>query len=92
MAGKAFTPSHVRDDPPIYSDRAVKRTKATPIGASRKNDQAGAPPPEVTYQKGNLLICDLYHNGMDSAHGMRVVNTDAKSHMTKYPEKCLQEA
>ena len=27
---KAFTPSHVRDDPLIYSDRAEKRTKAAP--------------------------------------------------------------
>ena len=33
LAGKAFTPSHVRDDPLIYSGRAVKRTKATPARA-----------------------------------------------------------
>ena len=32
LAGKAFTPSHVRDDPLIYSGRAVRRTKATPAG------------------------------------------------------------
>ena len=48
LAGKDFTPSHVRDNPLIYSGRSVKRTKATPAGASGKKDQAGAPPPEVT--------------------------------------------
>ena len=31
-------------------------------------------------------------NGTDSVNEMRVVNTDAKSHMAKAPEKCLQEA
>ena len=36
LAGKAFTPSNVRDDPLIYSGRAVKRTKATPDEASKK--------------------------------------------------------
>ena len=30
LAGKAFTPSYVCDDPLIYSGRAVKRTKAVP--------------------------------------------------------------
>ena len=35
LAGKAFTPSHVRDDPLIYSGRAVKRTKAAPAGAGK---------------------------------------------------------
>ena len=29
---------------------------------------------------------------MDSAHDMRVMNTDAKSHSAKIPEKYLQEA
>ena len=92
LAGKAFTPSHIREDLLIYSGCAVKRAKATPSGDSGKNDQAGAPPPEVTEQKGNLMICDLWQNGTDSVHDMRVVNTDAKSHRTKYPERCLQEA
>ena len=34
LAGKAFTPSHVRDDPLILAGRTVKRTKAKPDGAS----------------------------------------------------------
>ena len=85
LAGKAFTPSHVRNDPLIYSGHAVKRTKATPAGGSRNNDQAGAPPTEVTKQKGDFLIRDIWQNGMDSVHDMRFVNTDAKSHWTKDP-------
>ena len=59
LAGKAFTPSHVRNDPLIYSGRAVKRTKDMPAGASGKTDWAGAPSPEVMDQKGDLLIHDL---------------------------------
>ena len=35
-------------------------TKANPAGASVNNDQAGAPSPEVTDQKGDQLICDLW--------------------------------
>ena len=60
LAGKAFTPSHVRDNPLIYSGRSVKRTKATPTGDIRNNNQAGAPPPDVMEQKGDLLIRELW--------------------------------
>ena len=88
LAGKAFTLSYVRDNPIIYSSRAVKSTKATPAGAGGTTDQAGAPPPEVMDQKGDLLIHDLWQNGTDSVHDMSVVNTDAKSHIAKAPEKC----
>ena len=35
LTGKAYTPSHVRDNPLIYSGRAVKRTKATPAGSNK---------------------------------------------------------
>ena len=59
MAGKVFTNSHVRNNPLKYSGRAMNRTKAMSDGASGKTYQAGAPPPEVTEQKGDLLIRDL---------------------------------
>ena len=91
LAGKAFTPSHVRDDPLIYSGRAVKRMKASSDGSSGTTDQAGVLSLEVTEQKGDLLIRELWQNGTDSVHAMRVVNTDAKSHIAKAPEKCLHE-
>ena len=43
------------------------------------------------YQNGDLLIHDLWYNGTDSIYNMLVVKTDAKSHLSKTPEKCLQE-
>ena len=82
----------MRDDPLIFSGRAAKRKKATPDGDSGTTDQSGALPPEVTEQKGDLLIRELWQNGTDSIHDMRVVNTDAKSQLAKAPDKCLQEA
>ena len=69
----------------IYSDRAVKRAKDTPAGTSKNNNHAVAPPPEVTEQKGDLLIRELWQQGTDSVHNMRVVNTDAQSQKTKDP-------
>ena len=48
LAGKAFTPSHVRNDPLIYSGRAVKRAKAAPAGTGRTNTQSEVHPPEFT--------------------------------------------
>ena len=59
LAGKAFTSSHVRDEPLIYSGRAVKRTKATPAGSGGKSTNALVQPPEFTEQKVDLLIRDL---------------------------------
>ena len=47
LTGKAFTPSHVRNNPLIFSGRVMKRTKATPVVDSGTTDQTGAPPPEV---------------------------------------------
>ena len=63
-----------------------------PAGASGTTDQYKVLPLEVTEQKGDLLIHELWQNGTDSVHDMLVVNTDAKSHISKTPDKCLQEA
>ena len=60
LDGKAFAPSHVRDDPLIYSSRAVKRTKAAPSRANGHSSQSVAQPQEVTEQKGYLLIRYLW--------------------------------
>ena len=40
LAGKAFTPPHMRDDTLIYSGRAVKRTKDAPDRASGTSTQS----------------------------------------------------
>ena len=87
VAGKGFNSSHVRNDPHIFASRAMKRTKATPAGDSGTTDQDGVPPPEVTDQKGDLLIRDLWQNGTDSVHNMPVVNTYAKSHSDLFHPK-----
>ena len=57
--------------------------KAKRAGTSGTTDQDGAPPPEATEHKGDLLIRDLWQNGMDSVHNMCVVNTDAKTNAVK---------
>ena len=92
LVGKAFTPSHMRDNPLIYSGRAVKRTKAAPDGAGGTIKHAEVQPPEVTEQKVDLLIRDLWQQGTDSFHDMWVVTTDALTHRTEEPEKCLHKA
>ena len=51
-----------------------------------------APQPEEMEQNGYLRIRELWQNGTNSVHDMRVVNTYAKSHSEKLLEKCLQEA
>ena len=48
LAGKAFTPSHVRDAPLIYSGCAVKRTKAMPAGVNKPKSSEHPAAPEVT--------------------------------------------
>ena len=75
----------MRDDPLIFVGHEMKRTTGTPSGASGTKDWDRAPPQEATEQKGDLLIRDIWNNGTDSVHNMRVVNTDAKSHMSKEP-------
>ena len=89
LAGKAFTPSHVRNDSLIYQGCAVRRTKAKPAGPSGITDTEDTPT-DSTDQKGDLLLRDLWQNGTDSVHNMHVVHTDAKSYWEKPPKKCLE--
>ena len=88
LAIKALTPAHVRDDPLIYSGRAMSRTKYMPAGSNiSKSSEMTTASPEVTEQKGDLLIRDLWQQVTDSVHDMRVVNTDALSYVRRSPEK-----
>ena len=82
---KPSPPLYVCDDPLIFAGCAVKRLKAEPARTSGSIDRDGAPPPEATEQKGDPLIRDLWKNGTDSVHDMRVINTDTKSHSAKTP-------
>ena len=92
LAGKAFKPSHVCDEPLIYSGRAVKTTMAMPAGSNKTKTSEHPAALEVTEQKGDLLIRDLWKQGTDSVHDMRVVKTDALTYQLKDPEKCLHDA
>ena len=76
LAGKTFTPSHVRNDPLIYSGRDIRRTKPTPAGSNKTKPSEQPAALEVTEQKGHLLIRDLWKQGTNSVHDMRVLNTD----------------
>ena len=89
LDGKAFTPPNVRNNPLIYSGHAAKRTKAAPAGANGNISHTAEP--EVTEQKGDLLIRNLWQQGTNSVHDMRVVNTDAPTYQKKEPEKCLHK-
>ena len=83
----------MRDDPLIYSGRAVSRKKPTPAGSTEPKPTRETPAaPEVTKQKVDLLIRDFWQQGTDIVHDMRVVNTDALSYLEKASEKCLHEA
>ena len=59
LAGKNFTPYHLRDNPLIFAGCAVKRLKAKLAGTSGSTDQDSAPPLEAMEQKGYFLIRDL---------------------------------
>ena len=91
LARRAFTRTHVRNDPLIYQGCAVTRKKSQPAGPGGST-APGTSPPGDSEQKGDLLIRDLWDNGTDSIHDMRVVNTDAKSYWGRTQEKCLEEA
>ena len=82
----------MRDDPLFYSGRAVRRTKATPAGSNKTKTSEHPAAPEVTENKGDLLIWDLWQQGTNSVHNMSVVNTDALTYQLKAPEKCLHQA
>ena len=63
-----------------------------PAGSNlTKSTDATTSAPEVTEQKGDLLIRELWQQGTDSVHDMRVVNTDALSYVRRSPEKCLRK-
>ena len=62
-----------------------------PAGSNKTKTSEHPAAPEVTEQKGGLLIWDLWQQGTDSVHDMRVVNTDALTYQMKEPEKCLHK-
>ena len=52
LEGKAFTLSHVRNDPLIFADCAVNTPKAKPDRTTGSTDQDNTPLPEATKTEG----------------------------------------
>ena len=75
LASKAFTATHVRDDPNMFTGCAVRGGKA-------KSKVRGAPPKDEWELKGGLLIRDLWMQKANSINDMRVVNANAVSHQS----------
>ena len=61
-----------------------------PVGPSDSINPVDTPA-EAMEQKGDLLLQELWQNGTDSVHDMRVVNTDAKSYWEKSPKQFLEK-
>ena len=70
----------------------MNRPKAKPARTTGTTDRDNAPLTEVTEQKLDLLIRELWKNRKDSVHDMHAMSTDAKSYSSKPLEKCVQEA
>ena len=71
----------------------MSRTKPKPAGYKLTTpSDATTEAPEVTEQKGDLLIRDLWQQRTDSVPDMHVVNTDALSYVRRSPEKFLHES
>ena len=84
LAGKAFTPVLVRDNPKIFTGRSVRGREA-----KFKGKGSGAPPPDER-GGGGLFIRDLWTQGVYIIQDMHVVNNDAVSYQFKTPEKCME--
>ena len=71
----------------------MSRTKSKPARSNiSKSSETTTEAPDITEQKGGLLIRDLWQQGTDSVHDMRVVNTVALLNFSRSAEKCLHEA
>ena len=78
LASEAFTPTHARGDPKMFTGRAVR-------GEKDKAKVEGEPPKYEGNMKGDILIRDLKIQGTDSIPDMRIVNNDTISHGSPNP-------
>ena len=51
----------------------MRRTKPTPAGSTKTNPSETPAAPEVTEKKGDLFIRDLWQQGTNSVHNMRLM-------------------
>ena len=60
------------------------------VKTKRKVKGKEAPRQDKGELKEDILLWDLYLQGMDSIHDTRVVNTDAVSYQSQKPKKCME--
>ena len=89
LTGRAFTPSHVRDDLCIHPCSNVWEGKAQPMASPNNNLPVAT---ENSDQKGELIIRDLWNRETDIICDMRVVNIDTISHKNKSLDKCIKDS
>ena len=77
----------MRNEPKIFTGRAVRGGEARGKESGKGKEEH---PPEEGEEKEDLLIWDLWAQGTESIHDIRVVNTDAVSYQSKTQEKCLE--
>jgi hypothetical protein len=90
LAGKALTPSAVRDELLIKSSRAKESEKDAPITdtSQKKTEQTATGKDE----RGDLLVRGFWARGTDCVLDARVTDTDAKSYSKRDPAKVLVES
>ena len=77
------------DDPLIYPGHSVQKGKAQPNWSLPKHTPIAK---EMSEQKGDLLILDLWKIGIEIIHNMCAVNIYTLSHQNKSRKKGLLTA
>lgn len=88
MAGKALTPSAVRDGPLIKTGRVNESLRATPNDTIRQQNTEKSATGEDAC--GDLLIRGFWARGTDCILDVHVTDTDAKSYCKQPPAKVLE--
>jgi hypothetical protein len=89
MAGKAMTPSAIRDEPLIRPGRVAEKTITCPASGT---DSKSSKEKESTGEsdRGDLLLRGFWARGTDCIVDVRVTDTDAKSYCHRAPDKVLE--
>ena len=82
LAGKALTPSAIRDEPLIHTGRKAENVNTCP--ASQASDK-----PSSEDERGDILLRGFWERGTDCIVDVRVTDTDAKSYRHRDPDKVI---
>jgi hypothetical protein len=82
LAGKALTPSAIRNEPLIHTGRIADVTRPCPT-SSTSSPAAGED------DRGDILLRGFWARGTDCIVDVRVTDTDAKSYRHRDPEKVI---